>query len=186
MWRRTTYALLLAAVVAGCGGGAAATTPTHAAAPRDFGTFVSAAFRHAACMRSHGVPSYPDPVVVSHGNEQGIKQTLSPGTVNSATFAAADRACAGILPMPRDSAESVQMRRQREIGLLSFARCMRANGVPNFPDPSAQGQITAQALANAGIDVHMRYVIDAAVKCIPQSHGVLTRAAIANAVSRGG
>ena len=37
---------------------------------------------------------------------------------------------------------------------VRFAQCMRSNGVANFPDPSASGQFTIDAIANgSGIDV---------------------------------
>jgi hypothetical protein len=31
---------------------------------------------------------------------------------------------------------------------VQFSRCMRANGVPNFPDPDASGQLTIDQVAN--------------------------------------
>ena len=36
---------------------------------------------------------------------------------------------------------------------VQFARCMRSNGVSNFPDPDASGQFTIDAIANgSGVD----------------------------------
>jgi hypothetical protein len=36
---------------------------------------------------------------------------------------------------------------------VQFAKCMRSNGVSNFPDPNASGQLTIDAIANgSGVD----------------------------------
>ena len=38
---------------------------------------------------------------------------------------------------------------------LQFSRCMRANGVSNFPDPDASGQLTIDQVANgSGVDTN--------------------------------
>lgn len=138
-------------------------------------------------MRSHGLPSFPAPQVVTTGGEHGIRQALPPSVAESPAFGAARRACAGILPPPgADGVQTPQALHQQELGLLSFARCMRSRGVTGFPDPDAQGQITSERLATAGIDVHAHSVIDAAVTCVPASHGFVSKASIANAVSQGG
>ena len=184
--RSVICALCLAALLlAGCGGGGS-TTPTTLGAPHDFATVVQAADRHAVCMRRHGVPSYPDPQPVTHGGERGIRQDLPPGMVNSPAFQTADRDCAGLLPDIKnaDSAPNGQAQAQHVLGLLSFARCMRSHGVTNFPDPNTQGQIDVQTLAADGINIHLPYVINAAVACIPASHGVVTRSVIAHSESQ--
>lgn len=182
--RRVICALSLTALLAGCGGSGSSSSTT-AAAPRGFATIEDAAYRHAVCMRRHGVPAYPDPRPVDHNGEQGIKQDLPPGMISSPAFQLADRACAGILPLPQNE-QNAQGNRQHELGLLAFARCMRSHGVSNFPDPNAQGQITDEAVAAAGIDVHLHYVTSAAVACIPSSHGAVSRAVIAQAVNQAG
>ena len=139
-------------------------------------------------MRQHGVPAYPDPQPVSHNGEQGIRQDLPPGMANSPAFKTADRACFGILPYVKsaDAGQSAQGQQQRELGLLAFAQCMRSHGVSNFPDPNTQGQISVSSLAGDGVDIHLPYVINAAVACIPASHGVVSRSVIANAESQSG
>jgi hypothetical protein len=38
---------------------------------------------------------------------------------------------------------------------VQFSRCMRSNGVSNFPDPDASGQFTIDAIANgSGVDIN--------------------------------
>lgn len=182
--RRLSCLLLLATLLAACGGSGSSTSTT-GPAPHGFATIEEAAYRHAACMRRHGVPAYPDPQPVNHDGEQGIKQDLPAGMIGSPAFQTADRDCAGILPLPQNE-QNAQGNRQHELGLLAFARCMRSHGVSSFPDPDAQGQITDQAVAAAGIDVHLHYVTSAAVACIPFSHGTVSQATIARAVNQAG
>lgn len=180
--RRMICLFLFGAGLAGCGGSGPTPPSPGTATPQNP---VSAAYRFAACMRQHGVP-VPDPQVSNHGGNQSVRmEAVSP---NSPVGKAAQKACAGILPAPQNEnpTQIAQQRRQRALGLLSFARCMRAHGVTSFPDPDAQGQINEQALANARIDVHQPSVFQAAETCIPASHGALTRAALAQAANRGG
>ena len=90
-------------------------------------------------MRSHGLPSYPDPQVSqSAGHSQ---MTISPGGLdpNSPAFMSATRACGHLMPgggvpaaaSPQELAQDVR-----------FAACMRTNGVPSFPDPGRDGAFT--------------------------------------------
>jgi hypothetical protein len=49
----------------------------------------SAMLKYAACMRSHGVPSFPDPTF-SGGR---VNLRLSPGIASSPQFKSAQQAC---------------------------------------------------------------------------------------------
>jgi hypothetical protein len=183
--RRMTLVLVAAAALAGCG---ASKKPPPSSSANGQTNIADAAYRYAACMRTHGVSDFPDPQVSSQGNQTSVRQMVPAGTAKSPAFKGAQRACASIMPGPgtANPAEEAQQRRLRTLGLLSFARCMRAHAVSSFPDPDAQGQISPQALASAGIDIHLPSVIQAAMTCVPASHGVLTRAAVAQAVNGGG
>ena len=63
---------------------------------------------------------------------------------------------------------------------------MRAQGVTNFPDPNAQGQLRPQQLAAAGVDLHAPNVIASARACVPASDGAVSQAAISQATGSGG
>jgi hypothetical protein len=179
--RRVIWLFLFAAMLAGCGASGPTPSGPGPGGPPDL---VTAAYRYAGCMRQHGVP-VPDPQVTNHGDSQSIRQVVR--VSNSPAFKAAQKACAGILPGPQDNpTQTAQQRHRRLLGLLSFARCMRSHGVPSFPDPDAEGQISQPTLANAGIDIHLRSVLQAAQTCVPASQGAVTPAAIARAVNRGG
>jgi hypothetical protein len=89
---------------------------------------------YARCMRSHGVPKYPDP---DSGNElaSGLPK-VSPRQlgVSSSQYQAAQNDCARLLP---NGGQMTQAQSQRDLNaMLRYARCMRSHGVPNWPDPT--------------------------------------------------
>jgi hypothetical protein len=89
----------------------------------------------AQCMRSHGVPEFPEPaegkLLVRSSDKNGHLTGVNP---QSAQFQAAQKACAKLAPnggKPPSAAEQAKMQEQA----LKFSQCMRTHGVPNFPDP---------------------------------------------------
>ena len=182
--RRTPAAVAiagLALLAAGCGSSAKPPSASNDPSPKDG---AATAFHYAACMRSHGVSSFPDPKVSSSGpGEQTIAMMVSKGVVASPQFKTAQKACQGIMPQP-NAAQIAQQQRQDQQGHLSFARCMRAHGVTSFPDPNVQGHLDIQMVAAAGIDIHAPAVLAAAKACVPESGGTVSAAAI-NALASG-
>jgi hypothetical protein len=83
------------------------------------------------CVRSHGVPNYPDP------GSGGQLQKTSPQQlgISSSQYQAATQACAHLLPNGGNGPTQAQVQ-QEWTGLLNFARCMHSHGVPNWPDPT--------------------------------------------------
>jgi hypothetical protein len=93
------------------------------------------ALAYASCMRSHGVPNYPDPL--SNGTFSGNAVTSGALGVSQGTLQAAQNACAHLQPkspLPDESVEEILTK------YLKFAACMRSHGVPDFPDPTVTGQ----------------------------------------------
>jgi hypothetical protein len=77
----------------------------HAAAGTVDPQLQAKALAYAACMRSHGAPSYPDPVFVGGS----IRETVRAGTgldPASPQFIAAQNACQSLQPFPRDGVDS--------------------------------------------------------------------------------
>jgi hypothetical protein len=112
-------ALAIGAAVMGCASpgssGGAATGPGR-----------SAAVRFADCMRAHGVSDFPDPLP-SGGFPRGSARSQSPAS------RVAQKTCVHLL---RASNGSRQAPTSTELAAaLRYARCMRAHGVPSFPDP---------------------------------------------------
>ncbi len=89
---------------------------------------VGPALRFSDCMRSNGVPNFPDP-----GSGGNLELNGTGINRESPSFRAAQKACARFQPggpgLPKTS-ESLKQR------ALKFAQCVRTHGEPNFPDPS--------------------------------------------------
>ncbi|HUA45575.1 MAG TPA: hypothetical protein VMA77_10130 [Solirubrobacteraceae bacterium] len=98
------------------------------------------ALKFSGCMRSHGLPDFPDPTVGSNGLPSW---TLSARTVGanpqSPGFRAARQACGKDLPDL--GLQTPVQKATANAEALKYASCMRTNGVPNFPDPNGQGVI---------------------------------------------
>ena len=82
----------------------------------------------ARCMRSHGVPNFPDP---QSGHGLVIPNSIN---VQAPAFVSAQRDCnraiivAGAGSVPSES---------RKLSELRLARCIRRHGLPSFPDPTS-------------------------------------------------
>jgi hypothetical protein len=107
----------------------------------------AAGVTYTACMRSHGVPTFPDP------DSKGtititVSTSLNPG---SPLFQRAVAACQHLLPAGKAPSPAAQQR--MKAAALAFAACMRSHGVPNYPDPKffASGGI-AQSSGGKGMD----------------------------------
>jgi hypothetical protein len=83
----------------------------------------------SVCMRSHGVPDFPDP-----SSRGGIDLVLGSGLdPASPSFQSAQRSCKHLLPHGGPPAHETEGQKLPD---LAFARCMRAHGVPDYPDPT--------------------------------------------------
>jgi hypothetical protein len=97
------------------------------------------------CMRSHGLPNFPDPDASG-----GFSLSTSPNgngdiDIDSSQVQTAYAACRHLLPGGGPSLATLQQDAQQKLqqalpAMLKVARCMRSHGVPNFPDPPANGQ----------------------------------------------
>lgn len=122
--------LLLAA---GCGG----EKPSPAVA--NLGTATSTATaasgrpldRFAACMRSHGVPQFPDPT----NNGTNVKILIGGSGIDPDTpqFNSAQSDCSGVLPA---GSNGPTISAADRLDYLKAVACVRAHGVPDFPDPT--------------------------------------------------
>ena len=117
---------------------------------------------YSHCMRTHGVPGYPDPSSNGTPPKTGPQQL----GVSVSRLQTAQAACQHLLP----NAASFQQRTQqcmltgdcppalvRRIltAELRFARCMRSHGVPDWPDPSiGPGGRPSFNVSARGIDPH--------------------------------
>jgi len=116
---------LLAAIVATCAlaitaCGSSGHTPSASSHADSFLAF-------SKCMRSHGVPNFPDP---SGGG--GIH--ISNLDTSSPAFQAAQATCNKRLPGGGPPAKVSEQQKQR---MFATSECMRKHGVSGFPDPIA-------------------------------------------------
>jgi hypothetical protein len=132
MTRFLCLALALAALpLAGCGG---SKDPDNASSSDDAG--YDQLLKYSQCMRSHGLPSFPDPVQESGG---GISLTMKRGSgldPSSQPFKAAETACRKFAPR-RGTGKPLPAAEQQRF--LRYSQCMRSHGLPQFPDPKFSG-----------------------------------------------
>lgn len=128
----------LVLLAAACGGSAsrqlapAGPSPSASSASEQ-GNLLRRALAFSACMRSNGVPSFPD---ASSSNEtsSGLpKVGLHQLGVSSSRFEAAKGACARLLQHGGQVSSAASQRTLRS--LVGFAVCMRSHGVSGWPDP---------------------------------------------------
>jgi hypothetical protein len=147
----------LALLAAACGGGAGThvarlgsttdqTSPSSTGSGDGTPASSPSAVAYSACMRSHGVSKFPDPTDSGQLPKVGLQQL----GVSNSRFQSAQRACRGLLPtggsLPQREHECMQNHDcpqalvQQMMGAdRELAQCMRAHGVPNFPDPVNSG-----------------------------------------------
>src|SRR6266699_4579377 len=116
-------AALLSVALAACAQGAGANTATNP---------VEAARLYAQCMRANGLPDFPDPDADGRFRGIGHEQQDTP------TYKAAMEACRALAPGGdhQNTGDPAYMEQMRK-----FSQCMRANGLPDFPDPDADGRL---------------------------------------------
>ncbi len=133
--RRTRRAALLATeliavgvLAAGCGSSPSARTAAHRPGAQ--------ALAYSRCMRSHGVPSFPDPTISASGNHGSIGLNIPAGLTASPAFSTAQQACGKLAPGGPGASGAAPLTAKQQAELVTFAACMRSHGVPSFPDPS--------------------------------------------------
>jgi hypothetical protein len=156
MFLVTAVAAGLTLLASACGTGSGG-------APGASGTMTSgSAVRYASCMRAHGVPDYPDP------DSAGQLQKITPANeaqlgVSQSRFTTAQAACQALWPY---QAPSAALQRQELTDALKFARCMRSDGVPNWPDPgtdASSGRV--EFVIGADIDLNSPQLRATARQC---------------------
>jgi hypothetical protein len=136
--------VLLAAACAGGGPSSARAggSPSAAAA-------TGSAIAYSACMRSHGVPNFPDPDPASGAVPKVDAQRLG---VGASQLRAAQTACQPLYP---NNGGSLEQQTEQCISTgncppalvqqvltleRSFSACMRSHGLPHWPDPSLDSE----------------------------------------------
>jgi hypothetical protein len=151
-------AVAAATTLAGCGGGGngpsgvANLAGSHGASgstttvPKGSATQLYA--KWADCMRQHGV-QMADPTI----DNKGVV-SINASKVDMATFQSANTACKSLQDAARIAAGGPKSEKPDPTKLLNFAKCMRAHGVADFPDPSSNGGMQLHADGNSSSDIN--------------------------------
>jgi hypothetical protein len=159
--RPWTQGARVAAVMAGVVLLAAACGGSSSSGAAGVSTFYQKAVSYAQCMRSHGVPNYPDPDSQGHFPPVQVgRNGVSPQAVQSA-----QNACRHL--QPGGGAGTAGQQQAKLTQALNFSRCMRAHGVPSFPDPSTSNGGMGYDLS--GVDTHSAQYQSASRTCQSQS-----------------
>jgi hypothetical protein len=104
----------------------------------DAGTARRTALHNAAeCIRQHGAPNYPDPVLTADGrvytDERGLHDAIDENGLD-----AVETACGELIRAAKFSPDDQAPPPPRlvQAGVKS-AGCLRAHGLPDYPDPTA-------------------------------------------------
>ena len=119
---RPRHGLSIALAAVGCAVAIAACGPSGSSSAAGTGSSDTLAIKFADCMRSRGVPNFPDP----GSPVSGINQ-------QAPAFQSAQQSCEKLLPgggRPQPFSES------QKLAIVATSKCMRAHGVPDYPDPT--------------------------------------------------
>lgn len=170
-----TVSVALGVILSACSGGSKSSTaatagsqPTTAAVSAAGSsstgqTPLAQAVAYSQCMRSHGAPNFPDPVQTPDGGYGYRTHGIDP---NSPAFQGALQACRG-LPSPWNSTGQ-QLSAAQQQAWLNWAKCIRAHGQPNFPDPTFSGS----EVHDSGIDSSSSQLQSAMGSCKSQMPSV--------------
>jgi hypothetical protein len=151
--RAWTLAATLAGIVllaAACAGGSSAGGSTAHL------TAYQKELAYAECMRSHGLPGFPDPQ--SDGTFQSTRENGS--DFSGPAFMSADRACAHLEGPGMTPVQFQQNVRQ----LLKYAACMRAHGIANF-QANVQGNRVEMGVQGPGSEMNTPQFLAAQRAC---------------------
>ena len=123
-------ALLVGALLAGCGGSSGGGV-THEAFHR--------ALTAAACMRTNGVPNYPEPKLIN-------------GTVRISFTTSINPTMPAVRTAATKCGDQDQLQAEQTRSRIAFVRCMRTHGVRNFPYPTADGGVSVEMVRAQGIN----------------------------------
>jgi len=119
---------------------------------------VSSYVAYAGCLNKHGVQ-------VEAARTGGLVWEAGPGipTPGSPPDLAAESDCKSLLPKGGlDHVPTAAQREQNLVLLLRLAKCLRAHGVPDFPDPTSQG---IRISPSSGIDLNSPAFLAAQKSC---------------------
>jgi hypothetical protein len=159
----------LATGLAGCGAGDSPSAPNPSACGADRQRLLALAQDWVQCLRDHGLTRMPDAQLTQDGYLQFPPQGGYNWKDDLRTHQAIIDACQPLEDKyppnafrPREQYTADDLRK-----LAEFAKCVRAHGLPDFPDPNQAGEfdVTGTPLAN-GMPGDLREQAEEACKSI--------------------
>jgi hypothetical protein len=152
----TVGIVLLMTACGASGGSPSSSTTTISAQTKKYQEVLT----FSQCMRSHGVPEFPDPNPDGSISLSGTAREIK---FSSSQVESAIQTCRRELPNG-GTLNPAQLQTALTV-LLKFSQCMRAHGVPNFPDPAmVNGNITLN-LQGTGFSTSSPQDVTAAEMC---------------------
>ncbi|MGH2894443.1 MAG: hypothetical protein ACRDPM_14440 [Solirubrobacteraceae bacterium] len=134
-------ALLSSVAIASCGGSSPSRTGV--------ASTTNAGLKFAACVRAHGVPDFPDPNANPGGGGTETQAASAKSLSESpAVVQKADSQCRRYAAAAEGPVVSKAQLANLKAGALAYAKCVRAHGVTDFPDPRV---VTADGGRSVGI-----------------------------------
>jgi len=109
------------------------------------------------------VPNFPDPKVSVNGSEVKVAIAVNPSISGNPHFNSAQQACRKLLPGGEGGGPGHQISPQEQSQYLKAAACIRAHGIPNFPDPTFSGG--GVHISHKNLNVHSPQMQAAEVAC---------------------
>jgi len=116
----------------------------------------------AHCIRDHGMPGWPDPVInpLTGAPDWPRDAPRVPAGIQQACQSVASRLPPDVQQSQPPTATSMQ-------ALLRFARCMRSHGVTNWPDPNALGDFPLTTQMSIQFKSADRQATNACIRYVP-------------------
>jgi hypothetical protein len=167
---------VLALLAAACSGGSRSSAGSGGAPNAGGSSSSPSAVAYSACMRSHGVPNYPDP----DSSGQLPKTSAQRLGVSTSQLQGAQQACQHLLPNAGGSLEQQTEQcistsncpqalvQQILTAERKFAQCMRSHGVPKYPDPTIDSEgrpIFVFSISKDGFDPHEPQIMTKEDEC---------------------
>jgi len=161
-WRARVAAVTVmaaaAVLAAACGGGPS--SAGSGGSPNAGGSASSQALAYSRCVRSHGVPDFPDP---DSSGQIPAEAKRALRAVSDSRAKAATYACRNLNPAGQASPTLTAHQQQ---DYLKAAACMRSHGITDFPDPTFPGGRVNLPTFPSSIDTKSRPFTQAAQTCI--------------------
>jgi hypothetical protein len=148
----------LALLAEACGGSPSSTVADGASSAA--GSSNTQWLAYSQCMRTNGLPGFPDP---SSSGKPRFPTAQQLG-VSGSRFQAAESSCQHLQPGGGGPTQA-QVQQYRD-SMLIYARCMRAHGISNFPDPDSRGHVNVGP--GTGVDVNTPQFQAAYRVCVPR------------------